>query len=227
VVISVDSVHPEIECSQEGLDSQVIDAMEVDAPADPGDDAPQERHPRLSSRIAAQPNAAARIEDRARQIAEARNLSGTNLNSENSFSVLDNDSIYTRALEMGVDPSTFSLENVDCLKDLEIARHQLDRKQQEKSNESEDSNQQDPLLLGFGEETTDDEGFTPVLSRKTRKAMRSASKVRIGGKNDEGSVRSRRAQSKSSAASVKAHNNHPLCDIMAGSRVRKKNPKYL
>jgi hypothetical protein len=29
---------------------------------------------------------------------------------------------------MGVDPSTFSLENVDCLKDLEIARHQLDRK---------------------------------------------------------------------------------------------------
>jgi hypothetical protein len=107
----------------------VIDAMEVDASADPEDAVPQDRRPRISSRITAQPNAAARTEDRARQIAEARDLSGTNLNSKNSFSVLDNDSIYTRALEMGVDPSTFSLENVDCLKDLEIARHQLDRKQ--------------------------------------------------------------------------------------------------
>jgi hypothetical protein len=84
-----------------------------------------------------------------------------------------------------------------------------------------------PLLLGFGEDTTDDEGFTPVLSRKTKKAMRSAAKVRIGGRNDENIVSSRRAQSKSSDASAKAHNNHPLCDIMAGSRVRKKNPKYL
>jgi hypothetical protein len=148
VVISVDAVHPKIDCSQEGLGSQVIDEMEVGASADPEDTVPQERRPRISSRIAAQPNAAARIEDRARQIAEARHLSGTILNSENSFSVLDNDSIYTRALEMGVDPSSFSLENVDCLKDLEIARHQLDRKQQEKSNESEETNQHGSFVVG-------------------------------------------------------------------------------
>jgi hypothetical protein len=138
VVIPIESIHPEIDCSQEGLGSQVIDAMEVDGSADPKDGTQQERRPRLSSRIAAQPNAAARIEDRARQIAAARDLSGTNINSENSFSVLDNDSIYSRALEMGVDPSTFLLENFDCLKDLEIARHQLDRKLQEKSTELEE-----------------------------------------------------------------------------------------
>jgi hypothetical protein len=28
---------------------------------------------------------------------------------------------------MGLDPSTFHLENVDFLKDLEIARHQLEK----------------------------------------------------------------------------------------------------
>jgi hypothetical protein len=37
------------------------------------------------------------------------------------------------------------------------------------------------MLLGFGEEITDDEGFTPVFSRKTKKAMRYVAKVRIGG----------------------------------------------
>jgi hypothetical protein len=77
---------------------------------------------------------------------------------------------------MGVDPSTFLLEIIDCLKDLEIARHQLDRKMQEKSTETEEAVQLGPLLMGFGEEVFDEEGFTPVLSRKTKKAMRSAAK---------------------------------------------------
>jgi hypothetical protein len=35
------------------------------------------------------------------------------------------------------------------------------------------------------------------------------------------------AQSKSSAAQVKANIDHPLCGIVAGTRRRKKNPKYL
>jgi hypothetical protein len=32
------------------------------------------------------------------------------------------------------------------------------------------------LLLGFGEEDTDEEGFTPVVSRRNRKKMKSSSK---------------------------------------------------
>jgi hypothetical protein len=35
------------------------------------------------------------------------------------------------------------------------------------------------------------------------------------------------AQAKSCAASVKAHRYHPESDIVAGSRVKRRNPKYL
>jgi hypothetical protein len=158
----------DIDCSQEGLGSQVIDDMETEVPI------PDTRHSqmdktRASDRIAAQPDAHTRVEDRARQNTASRNLSGTNLNSSNSFSVLDNESIYTRALEMGVDPSSFQLESIDCLKDLEIARHHIDQKLQKKTDTPTDSISQSPLLLGFGESDSDSDGFTHVLSKSSKK----------------------------------------------------------
>jgi hypothetical protein len=227
VILPMEGPISDIDCSQEGLGSQVIDDMETDVTI-PSSRCPQLDRIRTSDRIAAQPDAHARMDDRARQNTASRNLSGTNLNSSNSFSVLDNDSIYTRALEMGVDPSSFQLENVDCLKDLEIARHHIDQKLQENSDIPVESNSHSPLLLGFGESDSDSDGFTPVLSRSSKKKVRAAAKCRISAQQKKKeSVRSGGAQSKSSAASVKAHSYHPLCDIVAGSRVRKKNPKYL
>jgi hypothetical protein len=127
VILPMEGPISDIDCSQEGLGSQVIDDMETDVPTHDTRCFQRDRT-RTSDRIAAQPDAHARVEDRARHNIATRNLSGTNLNSSNSFSVLDNDSIYTRALEMGIDPSSFQLENIDCLKDLEIARHHIDQK---------------------------------------------------------------------------------------------------
>jgi hypothetical protein len=66
------------------------------------------------------------------------------------------------------------------------------------------------LLLGFREEDTDEEGFTPVVSRRNRKKMKSSSKSKMSMPR-YGSIKSDGgAHSKSSAASVKVHNNHPL-----------------
>jgi hypothetical protein len=101
VVIFVDGAQPEVE----EMCSQVDDAVMTEAVPYP----PPAR-PRVSTRLAAQGNHADRVEDRARQAASSRNLEGTNLSSHNSFSVLDDDNIFARALEMGVDPSSFSLE---------------------------------------------------------------------------------------------------------------------
>jgi hypothetical protein len=84
-----------------------------------------------------------------------------------------------------------------------------------------------PLLLGFGEESDDGEDFTPVISKRTKKKMRSAVKFSKRSNHSEGVKSDGGAQFKSSAASVKVHNNHPLCDIVSGSRVRKKKSKYL
>jgi hypothetical protein len=227
VILPMEGPISDIDCSQDGLGSQVIDDMETDVPI-PDARFSQRDRTRTSDRIAAQPDAHTRVEDRARQNTASRNLSGTNLNSSNSFSVLDNESIYTRALEMGIDPSSFQLENIDCLKDLEIARHHIDQKLQEKNDTPSDSISQSPLLLGFGESESDSDGFTPVLSKSSRKKMKAAARCRISvQQKKKESVRSGGAQSKSSAASVKAHSYHLLCDIVAGSRIRKRNPKYL
>jgi hypothetical protein len=84
-----------------------------------------------------------------------------------------------------------------------------------------------PLLLGFGEESDDGEDFTPVISKRTKKKLRSAVKMGKRSNHSEDVKSGGGAQFKSSAASMKVHNYHPLSDIVSGSRVRKKNPKYL
>jgi hypothetical protein len=50
-----------------------------------------------------------RVEDDTRTQNQAGNVPDTNINSINSFAILDDEDIYARALEMGVDPNTFNL----------------------------------------------------------------------------------------------------------------------
>jgi hypothetical protein len=70
---------------------------------------------------------------------------------------------------MGVDPSSFSLDKINSMKDLEIARHSLIAKQVNGKSDMEKPESRQPLLLGFDEESEDDFDFTPVISKKTRK----------------------------------------------------------
>jgi hypothetical protein len=107
VVIPIEGPPVDVDMSQEGLGSQVIDEMETDAPVIMPRDQTQRVPSRNSSSLASQANNNDRMEDRAISLTSTRNLSGTNLNSIDSFVVLDNDNIYSRVLEMGVDPSTF------------------------------------------------------------------------------------------------------------------------
>jgi hypothetical protein len=154
------------------------------------------------------------------------------LNTHNSFALLDDEEILARALEMGVCPTSFSLENVNYLKDLEIARHNMGVVQNSVVN-SNDVDSNPILLLGLSEEQSEsdrdieEEAFTPVLSRRKRRNKKSACKIgRSGTQLTSGDV-ILGAQSTSSAAQVKARNDHPLCGIIAGTRNRKQNPKYL
>jgi hypothetical protein len=89
------------------------------------------------------------------------------------------------------------------------------------------------LLLGLGEEQSEsdrdveEEVFTPVLSRRKRKNKKSACKIGRSGSQLTSGDATLGAQSKSCAAQVKASNDHPLSGIIAGTRRRKQNPKYL
>jgi hypothetical protein len=227
VVIPIEGPPVDVDMSQEGLGSQVIDEMETNVPVIMPRDQTQRMPSRNSTRLATQTNINDRVEDRAISLASTRNLSGTNLNSENSFAVLDNDNIYSRVLEIGVDPNTFHLDNIDCMKDLEIARHSINQKLAENVVTHVAEKPQSPLLLGFGEDESDNDDFTPVMSKRTKKRIRSAVKISLKNQQKRESAKSGGAQDKSCAASVKAHRYHPESDIVAGSRVRKRNPKYL
>jgi hypothetical protein len=112
------------------------------------------------------------------------------------------------------------------MKDLEIARHSLIAKQVTDNADVESSAPNQPLLLGFDEESEDDLDFTPVISKKTRKKMRSVGKQKRKGDSANKINSVGVAQVKSCAASVKVHRYHPLSDIVSGSRARKQNIKY-
>jgi hypothetical protein len=68
--------------------------------------------------------------------------------------------------------------------------------------------------------------FTPIISKKTRKKMRSVGKQKRKGESANKINFVGVAQAKSCAASVKVHIYHPLSDIVSGTRARKQNTKY-
>jgi hypothetical protein len=188
--------------------------------------------PRMSSMIDSMGVHNARIEARAMENTSARNIPGTNLNTHNSFALLDDEDILNRALEMGVNPDSLNLEKINYLKDLEIARHTIVLAQNSSAAVNNVDTQQ-ILLLGLGSDQSssdremDEDDFTPVVSRRKRRSKKSACKLGWSGSQSKSGDAIVGAQSKSCAAQVKASNNHPLSGIAAGSRRRKQNPKYL
>jgi uncharacterized membrane protein YjjP (DUF1212 family) len=66
--------------------------------------------------MTSQGSTSTRIDDKAKAAAEKKDLSGTFLNTSNSFVVLDDDDIIARALEMGISHDSFPLEKVSYLK---------------------------------------------------------------------------------------------------------------
>jgi hypothetical protein len=183
----------------------------------------------MRSRLISQDLHATRIPDRASRNAAARDVSGTNLTSHNSFALLDDDVIHNRALEMGVNPASLSIEKINYLKDLEQARHAIAVGQSNQEVEADSESPERILLLGFGrEQESDDDDFTPVVFRRNKKKKKGGGKFGKwkGTPAKSGGLRVG-AQTKSCAAQGKVNNVHPLSDIVTGPRCRKKNPKYL
>ncbi|KAK1570145.1 hypothetical protein QYE76_027234 [Lolium multiflorum] len=177
---SVNDSQAEVDGTQEDPLSQVDNPTAIEANTDTGDNVPLHQAgggpqpSRMSSRIISQDLHSIKIADKAVKNAAARDVSGTNLTSHNSFALLDDDVIHARALEIGVDPRTFNLDTINYLKDLEQARHAIAGAHTDIESEIE-SDVDKVLLLEFDrvQGSEDEEGFTPVLSRKKRKKRRS------------------------------------------------------
>jgi hypothetical protein len=224
-VIPMDGSQPNVDCTQEEPPSQndihvdkYIDVYtHTDGLLEASGGQPGVR---MSSRLSAQEAHAERVPERASMQATSRDMAGRNITSHNSFSLLDDDIIRARALEMGVNLETLPMERINYLKDMEHARHAI-ADVQEKQLQNEDT--ENPRVLGYGEEHEDEEGFTLVISRRNekkrksvcKKAMRRESPAKSGGSRGG-------AQAKSGAALGKVFNDHPLCDIVTRPRYRKK-----
>jgi hypothetical protein len=212
VVIPVDGSQPEVENlqedMQEGLTQEDVQGLLVEMGGrveinilDPVQPA------RVSTRIVGHPQATSRVVDGTRTH-QPRDNTGTNLNTFNSFAILYDDDICSRALEMGVDPDTFTLENINHIKDLEIARHNLNCKSQLLQNNNKDAQPAEPskvLFWGFGEEDDEEEEFTPVVSRRTRKRMKSVNKIQRSMERNIYNTRSLGAQSGVGVVHGKSH----------------------
>jgi hypothetical protein len=63
----------------------------------------------------------------AQGVAQKRTIEGTNLSAHNSFAILDDSDIMNLAADMGIIIDSGQFEMVNIMKDLEIARHSLDK----------------------------------------------------------------------------------------------------
>jgi hypothetical protein len=175
---------------------------------------------RVSSRIQAEGRAHVNILEKVVQTTKEKNLEGNDIVNVNSFSVLQDEVILDKALEIGIDVTSIPLTTIHLLKDLESARDNLANKKLVKnvvSNvveiENEKSGEED-----IGLDSIDDnlDEFTPVVSRKTKKKLKKLS----GGKKSNQGVPLCGTKSLR-----KGSNNHPLCDIITGPRLRSHTAK--
>jgi hypothetical protein len=111
-------------------------------------------------------------------------MEGTALSNKNSFALLDNDIITNLAGEMGVVISDKDFDIVDLMKDLEVARHVLERRKEvdikslDACDESSDNNEQSEIhLLEWVDEDSESKNFTLVLSRKNKKKKQAQQKL--------------------------------------------------
>lgn len=76
-----------------------------------------------------------KIAKKAEELTKKRNLDGTNLSSNNAFSVLNNDNLLNKTCNMRVKINMDNLEVINVMKDLEIARHTMENKKIEEIRE--------------------------------------------------------------------------------------------
>jgi hypothetical protein len=182
-------------------------------PAIPTPDQPQPV--RGNSRIQAEGKAHTHIMEKAIHNVQQRDLEGNNSINSNSFSALQDDEILSKALEIGIDVSSLPLNTINQLRDLEIARDNLAKKQSMKNNIDKIVEEVPVVVEELEHKGLDLEGdfddFTPVVSRRGKKNLR---------KNSEGKKANQGVPLSGTKSLSRAGNNHPLCDIITGPRLR-------
>lgn len=147
----------------DGMCMQDIEAEQVNTQKQGNQPIPRMER-RTSTRL--RKELAVTTEEKVTRMGQKRNLEGTNLNPENSFSVLANDDIMQLSLNMGIELNDSNFVAIDFIKDLEIARHALAEK---KLAPPENTTEEEPILEVVEEEFSDVEMYAEQpLKRRGR-----------------------------------------------------------
>jgi len=122
--------------------------------------------------------------DKAVALKKRKNLEGTGLNSKNSFAILDDSFLFNKAISMGIKDNTITMENIDILKDLELARYNLLTRNDELVNEPNEEAPSIVILpfeakfIEWHSEDSDQGDFTEVISQRMKKKLAQLKKKR-------------------------------------------------
>ena len=136
---------------------------------------------RQSSRIKAQGRAHMKISDKAEVLQAKKNLEGNSMQFKNSFAVLENSELLAKSNKMGINTKKMDLEYFDIMKDLELARANLAERSKEElpadSNASADNDLpfEEVKYITWKSDSSDEEGFKVVSTKKHRKKQRKIS----------------------------------------------------
>jgi hypothetical protein len=146
----------------------------------------EERPTRQSQRIKEQGCGGIKIAEKAAMAVKKKNLEGNLSKHQNSFAVLSNNEISDRARNMGVRIENNFPEKCDLLRELERARANLCEKDTKKGNEQDGKDSDDlPLeemrFIEWKSDSSDEEGYHLVTSRKKKKLKRRLQKQKEKG----------------------------------------------
>jgi hypothetical protein len=135
-----------------------------------------ERQTRQSQRIKEQGLEGVKIADKATLVARKKNLEGNHLNLKNSFAVLSNNELIVRAGKMGVETSRIDMEKIELIKDLEVARANMENRMEDNHESAEIENivplpLEEMKYIEWKSDSSDEEGFRVVSKKRSRKKI--------------------------------------------------------
>jgi hypothetical protein len=142
---------------------------------------------RQSERIKEQDNGGVKITEKAERAAKKRNLEGNLFVNKNSFAVLDSLKIINKFSKMGGNSTPVTMEHIDLLKDLEMARNNVRERLEEINRDNVEGSAAEPSLEEVkliewkldSSDVSDLEGFHKISRRKNKNSKKKKSPKKV------------------------------------------------
>jgi hypothetical protein len=142
---------------------------------------------RQSERIKEQDHGGVKISEKAERAAKKRNLEGNSFVNKNSFAVLDSLELINKFSKMGGNSSSVTMEHIDLLKELEMARNNVRERLEEVNRDNDEGSVAEPSLeevkliewKSDSSDVSDLEGYHKISRRKSKKGKKKKSPQKV------------------------------------------------